>query len=733
MAQRKKSLRQEDPFYQREVEKYGKPLPSREWIIEILKKNGVPLSIGELEKELSIKKREREFFTFRLNAMVRDGQIHINRRGGICVADKIDLVKCTVIGHKDGYGFASPLDKNGEDFALSEKQMRTLMHGDTIAMRPTGFDRRGKRTGRVLEVLERKHKTLVCRGFWERDAAIAQPEDKRISTPIVLVETPKKAFTNDDVIVVKLLSYPANNRPAIGKMVEVLGKYADDGMEIEIALRKHDLPHIFSSGCLKAADKISDKVRISDKKNRENLCDIPLVTIDGESSKDFDDAVFAEKIGRNWRLIVAIADVSHYVKPHSPIDEDARERLTSVYFPRRVIPMLPEKLSNGICSLNPNVERLCMACEMEISSLGNIKKYRFFPAVMKSHARLTYGEVWAKLQSKSDYPLKQQLTDLYGLFKVLLKKRIKRGAADFDSVETQMIFDENGKIEKIVPYERNDAHRIIEECMLAANVCAAEFIHKNKAQALYRIHEPPTADKLDALHEQLALLGLNLGGGNNPSPADYAALIDKIKDRPDFHTIQLMLLRSLQQAVYSPENKGHFSLAYQTYTHFTSPIRRYPDLVVHRAIKNILSGEKGLPETAAGMGQNFIELGNQSSAAERRADDASREVEKWLKTYFMRDKIGEIFTATVSGMTAFGLFATLDDIYIDGMIHISDLGQDYFRYRPEIMALEGERTRCRYTIGDKIQVKVAKADLDTCRVDLVLAQNKIGRKNKRKK
>ncbi|MBP5789632.1 MAG: ribonuclease R [Neisseriaceae bacterium] len=733
MAQRKKSLRQEDPFYQREVEKYGKPLPSREWIIEILEKNGVPLSIGELEKELSIKKREREFFTFRLNAMVRDGQIHINRRGGICVADKIDLVKCTVIGHKDGYGFASPLDKNGEDFALSEKQMRTLMHGDTIAMRPTGFDRRGKRTGRVLEVLERKHKTLVCRGFWERDAAIAQPEDKRISTPIVLVETPKKAFVNGDVIVVKLLSYPANNRPAIGKVVEVLGKYADDGMEIEIALRKHDLPHIFSSGCLKAADKISDKVRISDKKNRENLCDIPLVTIDGESSKDFDDAVFAEKIGRNWRLIVAIADVSHYVKPHSPIDEDARERLTSVYFPRRVIPMLPEKLSNGICSLNPNVERLCMACEMEISSLGNIKKYRFFPAVMKSHARLTYGEVWAKLQSKNDYPLKQQLTDLYGLFKVLLKKRIKRGAADFDSVETQMIFDENGKIEKIVPYQRNDAHRIIEECMLAANVCAAEFIHKNKAQALYRIHEPPTADKLDALHEQLALLGLNLGGGNSPTPADYAALIDKIKDRPDFHTIQLMLLRSLQQAVYSPENKGHFSLAYQTYTHFTSPIRRYPDLVVHRAIKNILSGKQGQPETAAGMSQNFIELGNQSSAAERRADDASREVEKWLKTYFMRDKIGEIFTATVSGMTAFGLFATLDDIYIDGMIHISDLGQDYFRYRPEIMALEGERTLRRYNIGDKIHVKDAKADLDTCRVDLVLAQNKIGRKNKRKK
>lgn len=734
MAQRKKSLRQSDPHLQREQQKYGKALPSREWIVEILEKNGVPLSQDELARQLSIKKSEREFFAYRLNAMVRDGQIHINRRGGICVADKIDLIKCTVIGHKDGYGFASPLDKVGEDFALTEKQMRSLMHGDTIAVRPTGTDRRGKPVCRVLEILQRKHQSLVCRGFWERDAAIAQPEDKRISTPIVLVETPKKAFVNGDVIVVELLSYPMDNRPAIGKVIEVLGKYLDDGMEIEIALRKHDLPHIFSSGCLKAAEQIADIVQKSDKKNREDLCDIPLVTIDGENSKDFDDAVFAEKVGRNWRLIVAIADVSHYVKPHNAIDEDARERLTSVYFPRRVIPMLPEKLSNGICSLNPNVERLCLACEMEISSFGNIKKYRFFPAVMKSHARLTYSEVWQKLQSKDNYPLKQQLTDLYKLFKLLLKKRQQRGAADFGTVETQMIFDDNGKIEKIVPYERNDAHRIIEECMLAANVCAAEFLVRNKAAALFRIHEPPTPEKLDALREQLSLLGLHLAGGNHPEPKDYATLTEKIQSRPDRNTIELMLLRSLQQAVYSPENKGHFSLAYPTYTHFTSPIRRYPDLTVHRAIKSVLAGKQWLPETAAGMSQKWVELGNQSSAAERRADDASREVEKWLKTYFMQDKIGEVFTATVSGMTHFGLFVTLDDIYIDGMIHISDLGQDYFRYRPEIMALEGERTRCRYTIGDKIQVKVAKADLDTCRVDLVLAQhNKTGRKNKRRK
>ncbi|MBQ9724932.1 MAG: ribonuclease R [Neisseriaceae bacterium] len=727
MVQRKKNLRKDDPNLKREQEKYGKPLPSREWIIEILEKNGVPLSVGELEKELGIKKSEREIFSFRLNAMVRDGQIHINRRGGICVADKIDLVKCTVVGHKDGYGFAHPLDGNDDDFALTEKQMRQLMHGDTIAVRPTGFDHRKRRLCRVLEILERKHQSLVCRAFWERDAAIAQAEDKRITTPIVLVETAKKSFQNGNVVVVELLSYPTNNRPAIGKMVEVLGEYLEDGMEIEIALRKHDLPHIFSSGCLKMAEKIPDNVKKSDKKNREDLCDIPLVTIDGETSKDFDDAVFAEKIGRNWRLIVAIADVSHYVKPHSAIDEDARERLTSVYFPRRVIPMLPEKLSNGICSLNPQVERLCMACEINISSMGNIKNYRFFPAVMKSHARLTYTQVWQQLNSKADYPLKKELNDLYKLFKLLQKKRIQRGAADFDSVETQMIFDDNGKIEKIVPYERNDAHRIIEECMLAANVCAADFLSKNQAPALYRIHEKPTPDKLDALNEQLALLGLSLGGAGNPTPKDYADLAEKIKQRPDRHTIELMLLRSLQQAVYSPENKGHFSLAYSSYTHFTSPIRRYPDLIVHRAIKGVLSGKKGQPE-------QLIELGKQCSAAERRADDASYEVEKWLKTYFMRDKVGEVFTATVSGMTHFGLFATIDDIYIDGMIHISDLGQDYFHYRPELLALVGERTRQRYTIGDKILVKVAKADLDTCRVDMVLVRPKqASKKNKRKK
>ena len=725
MPTRKKNLRRQDPFYQREVEKYGKPLPSREWIIEILEKNGVPLSVGELEKELHIKKSEREIFAYRLNAMVRDGQIHINRRGGVCVADKIDLVKCTVIGHKDGYGFACPLD-GGEDFALSEKQMRTLMHGDTIAIRPTGFDRRGKRLGRVLEVLERKHQTLVCRAFWEKDAAIAYPEDKRIAYPIVLVETPKKAFHNGNVVVVKMLSYPENNRPAIAKIAEVLGEYGDDGMEIEIALRKHDLPHIFSSGCLKAADKIADKVRISDKKNRQNLCDIPLITIDGETAKDFDDAVFAEKVGRNWRLIVAIADVSHYVKPHNAIDEDARERLTSVYFPRRVIPMLPEKLSNGICSINPNVERLVLACDMEITAMGNIKKYVFYPAVMKSHARLTYTQVWQRLQHGSTAPLQQQLIDLYALYKILLKKREKRGAADFDTVETQMIFDKHGKIEKIVPYVRNDAHRIIEECMLAANVCAADFISKNKAKALYRIHEKPTLEKVNALHEQLSLLGLHLGGGEQPTPQDYAHLAQQIQDRPDRHTVQMMLLRSMQQAVYSPENKGHFGLAYDSYTHFTSPIRRYPDLLVHRVIKHILADEQAESE-------QWQRMGEQCSAAERRADDASYEVEKWLKTYFMRDKVGEVFAATVSGMTHFGLFATLDEIYIDGMIHISDLGQDYFHYRPELMALVGERTRRRYTIGDKIQVQVAKADLDTCRVDLVLADEEMGKNKKRRK
>ena len=724
------NLREKDPFLKREKQRYEHPLPSREWIIELLEQKGVPSKIEVLARELSIKEEEYEFFERRLKAMARDGQVLINRRGAVCAADKLDLVKCRVEAHKDGFGFAVPLTptKDG-DFVLYERQMRGIMHGDIVTVRPAGIDRRGRREGTVLDIVERAQSKVVGRFYMDRGVAILEAEDKRLNQSIVLEPDSVAHFKPESgqVIVGEIETYPEQNRPAVAKIIEVLGDYADSGMEIEIAVRKHHLPHQFSEACTKAAKKIPDHVRKSDLKGRVDLRDLPLVTIDGETARDFDDAVFAEKIGRNYRLVVAIADVSHYVRPDDAIDTDAQERSTSVYFPRRVIPMLPENLSNGICSLNPDVERLCMVCDMVITYAGNIKEYRFYPAVMRSHARLTYNQVWGWISDDLDHPHKAQIDTLYKLFKILQKKRFERGAVEFESVETQMLFDDNGKIEKIVPVVRNDAHKLIEECMLAANVCAAEFLIKNKHTALFRNHLGPTPEKLATLREQLGLLGLQLGGGNNPTPKDYAALAEQFKGRPDAELLQVMMLRSMQQAVYEPHCDGHFGLAYEAYAHFTSPIRRYPDLTVHRAIKAVLNQQTYTPN------KSWQALGVHTSFCERRADDASRDVENWLKTYYMRDKVGEIFEGKISGMTNFGLFVTLDGIHIDGLVHISDLGEDYFNFRPEIMAIEGERSGIRFNMGDKVSVRVARADLDTSKIDLTLISGGTSGKKRRAK
>ena len=724
------NLREKDPFLKREKQRYEHPLPSREWIIELLEQKGVPSKIEVLARELSITEEEYEFFERRLKAMARDGQVLINRRGAVCAADKLDLVKCRVEAHKDGFGFAVPLTptKDG-DFVLYERQMRGIMHGDIITVRPAGIDRRGRREGTVLDIVERAQSKVVGRFYMDRGVAILEAEDKRLNQSIVLEPDSVAHFKPESgqVIVGEIETYPEQNRPAVAKIIEVLGDYADSGMEIEIAVRKHHLPHQFSEACAKAAKKIPDYVRKSDLKGRVDLRDLPLVTIDGETARDFDDAVFAEKIGRNYRLVVAIADVSHYVRPDDAIDTDAQERSTSVYFPRRVIPMLPENLSNGICSLNPDVERLCMVCDMVITYAGNIKEYRFYPAVMRSHARLTYNQVWDWISDDLDHPYKAQIDTLYKLFKILQKKRFERGAVEFESVETQMLFDDNGKIEKIVPVVRNDAHKLIEECMLAANVCAAEFLMKNKHTALFRNHLGPTPEKLATLREQLGLLGLQLGGGDNPTPKDYAALAEQFKGRPDAELLQVMMLRSMQQAVYEPHCDGHFGLAYEAYAHFTSPIRRYPDLTVHRAIKAALNQQTYTPN------KSWQALGVHTSFCERRADDASRDVENWLKTYYMRDKVGEIFEGKISGMTNFGLFVTLDGIHIDGLVHISDLGEDYFNFRPEIMAIEGERSGIRFNMGDKVSVRVARADLDTSKIDLTLISGGSSGKKRRSK
>lgn len=712
---KKSDIRHQDPYLERELQRYSNPLPSREWIIAVLEKIGIPVKINELAQKLSITEDEKSFFERRLTAMARDGQILINRRGAVCVANKLALVKCRIEVHKDDFGFAVPLNPaDGSDFVLFTRQMRGLMNGDIVTVRPAGTDRRGRREGQVLDVIERANRDVVGRLTIEHGVAMLVPEDKRLGASIVLQPNSLGKARPGQVMVARIESYPNATQAAVARVIEILGDYADSGMEIEIAVRKHHLPYQFSPECLAQAAKIPDHVKPSERKNRVDLRELPLITIDGETARDFDDAVYAEKIGRNYRLLVAIADVSHYVQPDDAIDRDAQERATSVYFPRRVIPMLPENLSNGICSLNPNVERLCLVCDMVITYAGNIKSYEFYPAVMRSHARLTYTQAWDWISNDQfDDPLKSYVMDLYRLYKILLKKRLQRGAVEFESIETQMVFNQQGKIERIVPVERNEAHRLIEECMLAANVCAAEFLKQHKHPALYRNHAGPTSERLNTLREQLGLLGLSLNGGDHPTPKDYAELSEKIKDRSDRNVIGVMLLRSMQQAVYEPQNIGHFGLAYPAYTHFTSPIRRYPDLTVHRAIKAVLQHKQYQPKS-------WTELGVHCSLAERKADNASRDVENWLKTYYMRDKIGEVFSGTISGMANFGLFVTLDNVYVDGMIHISDLGEDYFNFHPELMAIIGERSGIRFKLGDKVTVKVARADLDTSRIDLVL-------------
>ena len=712
---KKSALRHQDPYLNRELQRYVNPLPSREWILTILDRIGIPVNTSVLANKLGITKEEKAFFERRLNAMARDGQVLINRRGAVCVADKLALVKCRVEVHKDDFGFAVPLNPaDGNDFVLYARQMLGLMNGDIVTVRPAGVDRKGRREGQVLDIIERANKDVVGRLKLEHGVALLIPEDKRLGASIVLQPHSVGKAKAGQVVVASIESYPDASQAAVARVTEILGDYADSGMEIEIAVRKHHLPHQFTSACLKQTEKIPDHVKPSEYKNRVDLRELPLITIDGETARDFDDAVYAEKIGRNYRLVVAIADVSHYVKPDDAIDIDAQERATSVYFPRRVIPMLPEKLSNGICSLNPNVERLCMVCDMEITYAGNIKSYQFYPAMMRSHARLTYTQAWDWISNdQTDDPLKKHVLNLYQLYQILLKKRQQRGAMEFDSIETQMVFNKQGKIERIIPVIRNEAHRLIEECMLAANVCAAEFLHKHKHPALYRNHAGPTSEKLINLREQLGLLGLKLQGGDHPTPKDYALLFQQIKDRPDRQIIEMMMLRSMQQAVYEPNNLGHFGLAYPAYTHFTSPIRRYPDLTIHRAIKAVLNHCKYEPKS-------WNELGVWCSQAERKADNASRDVENWLKTYYMRDKIGEVFSGRVSGMANFGLFVTLDEVYIDGMVHISDLGEDYFNYHPELMAIIGERSGLRFKLGDKVTVKVARADLEQSRIDLML-------------
>ncbi|MYM82011.1 ribonuclease R [Duganella sp. FT50W] len=733
-------------------------IPSREEILGIFRSANGPLDLRALSKSLKVATDAQAVLSRRLNAMQRDGQIVIDDSGHYTLATQTGFVAGRVSSHRDGFGFVIP-DEPGEDLFLPEKEMQKVLHGDRVLAKIIGVDRRGRPEGTIVEVTQRANTHIIGRLLNENGAWVVAPEDQRISQDVLVEGSVGKAKAGQ-VVSVELTEQPMRFKQPVGKIVEVLGSLDDPGMEIEIAVRKFGVPHIFSDAALKQANKLPDHVREADWGDRVDLRDVPLVTIDGEDARDFDDAVYCEpiKIGRakGYRLIVAIADVSNYVKPNDALDADALERSTSVYFPRRVIPMLPEKLSNGLCSLNPAVDRLTLVCDAVITAKGEVKAYQFYPAVIHSAARLTYTEV-ADILGNTKGPeaarrpgLVPHLTDLYDVFQALLKARAERGAIDFETTETYIVCNPNGKIEKIIPRTRNDAHRLIEECMLTANVCAADLLIRHKHPGTYRIHATPTAEKLKQVRTFLKQVGLSLNGGDKPAAGDYAVLMKQIKERPDASLLQTMLLRSMQQAVYSPDNIGHFGLAYEAYAHFTSPIRRYPDLLTHRAIKAILLGKKyepkiastsvlntnvsnatrkqqakdkaeGKEKKAAGDLTVWDALGVHCSANERRADEASRDVENWLKCYFMQDKLGEEYTGIITGVTTFGIFVQLDQLFVEGMVHITDLGQDYFQYDDARHELKGERSGKKFQLTDRVSVQVVRVDLESRKIDLRLA------------
>lgn len=740
-TKRKKPARfADDPEAAREAASYERPIPSRQFIMQRLGEAGRLLNREEIAQLFDLHTEDDlEALRRRLRAMERDGQLIRNRRGGYGLVERMDMVRGRVIGHPDGFGFLVP-DEGGDDLFLSPRQMRGVFHGDRVVARVVGLDARGRREGAIIEVLERNTQRVVGRIYFESGVSFVRPDNKRITQDILIPRENAGGARHGQFVSVEIVEQPTRRSGPVGRVIEVLGDHMAPGMEIDVAIRAHDLPLEWPASVLTEIETYAEEVPAQAKRGRVDLRQTPLVTIDGADSRDFDDAVFCQRTPKGWRLLVAIADVSHYVSPGAALDAEAQARGNSVYFPERVIPMLPEVLSNELCSLNPDVDRLCMVCEMYFSQQGKITRSRFFEGVMRSHARLTYDEVACLVVDRDREArarreaLVPHLEELHRLYKVLRRGRERRGAIDFETTETRIVFSDERKIERIVPVERNDAHKMIEECMIAANVCAARFLGRHKLPTLYRVHEGPKSEKLGDLREFLAELGLSLGGGDKPQAKDYAELLRRIQDRPDAHLIQTVMLRSLSQARYSPDNVGHFGLAHDEYLHFTSPIRRYPDLLVHRAIRHQLrrqAREKSPKKktrralsAAGGFSYSYADmqsLGEHCSMTERRADEATRDAVDWLKCEFMLDKVGEVFDGIVSSVTAFGIFVELKEIYVEGLVHVTALHNDYYHFDPAHHRLRGERSGRIYRLGDSVRVQVVRVDLDERKLDFELA------------
>ncbi len=723
----------QDPFREREAEKYESPIPSREFILAHVTQRKTPASREELASELDLSGEEQlEALRRRLRAMERDGQLVFTRRQCYALPERLDLLRGTVIGHRDGYGFLRP-EGSKDDLYLSVEQMKTAIHGDVVLAQPLASDSKGRREARIVRILVPKTSQIVGRYFTDAGTSFVVPDDSRLSFDILIPADAIFGARMGYVVVVELTQRPTRRTKAVGKIVEVLGDNMGTGMAVDIALRTHEIPHTWPLEVEKQIAGFKEQVDETAKYGRINLCQLPLVTIDGEDARDFDDAVYCEKKrGGGWRLWVAIADVSYYVRPKTALDSEARSRGNSVYFPSQVVPMLPEILSNGLCSLNPQVDRLCMVCEMTISQQGKLTSSRFHEAVMNSHARLTYTKVWRILEGDPELcnqyrPLVGHLQELYAMYKVLEQARVERGGIAFETPEAKFIFNAERRIERIEPAMRNDAHKLIEECMILANVAAARFVEKHNEPALFRVHDQPSTDSITGLRTVLNELGLVLGGGMKPQPKDYAVLMNKIAFRADHEMLQTLLLRSMKQAIYDPENRGHFGLALASYGHFTSPIRRYPDLIMHRAIKyQLAKKQESLKEPATKSGgwhsdfAEMLQFGQHCSMTERRADEATRDVADWLKCDFMLDHVGETFNGIITSVTGFGFFVRLDDLFIDGLVHVSSLDNDYWRYDNIGQRLTGEASGRMYRLGDAVTIRVTAVHIDERKIDFTL-------------
>ena len=710
-----------DPYLDREREKYGSPVPSREYILEQLEAQARPLGRKELAELFGLTDEDAlEGLRRRLKAMERDGQLVRNRRNGYVVVDNEELVRGRIRAAADGSGVVHP-DRPGPNVYLAPREMKRLLNGDRVVVRLTGDDEAGRPTGELVEIIEHANREIAGRYFEESGIGFVVPNNKRLHQDLIIPAADRNGAKNGELVTAEVVSQPSQRRQPIGRIIEVFGTEIARGDEVAVAARTHGIPVEWPDAALAESAQIGDTVPERSKQGRTDLRDVPLLTIDGADARDFDDAVFCEPTDKGWRLLVAIADVAAYVQPGSALDAEAAERGNSVYFPRNVVPMLPESLSNGLCSLNPRVDRLCMVCEMQIDPRGQLLDSHFYEGVMNSCARLTYEAVDA-IHNDRDPSLKREyaeviphLENLYGVFKALRADRRQRGAIDFDTTESVIEFDPEGQVADVHPAERNDAHRLIEECMVKANVATARFLERNKIPALYRVHEPPAETRLENLRQFLAQTGLTLGGGDEPSPADYAELMAKVRQRSDRHLIETIMLRSMMAAEYRPDNAGHFGLALDAYAHFTSPIRRYPDLVVHRALKHLIHKKpvEAFPYTE----DQLVTVGEHCSMTDRRAEEATREATMTLKCRFMAERLGEAFTGVISGVTSFGLFVELDEVFVDGLIHITNLEQDFFHYDAIGHRLVGERTGKEYRLTDRIRVRLAQVNVDEGKID----------------